>query len=379
MRMSDMRRGLLGLLVLAGSLFGGPDLGRSAFAAPASAGTDDFARAETALREGQVESGLAALNAAAQRGGLRAGLRLAKIYAEGRIVARNEVKACELYGALADRHAQIDRTDPSARLVAEVFRLWAFCYLKGEPVLGWEPNVGKAADLFYQSGVMLDDPESLYELAKLYLKGDGVAPNPRMAVHHLFTATRKRHAPAQALLGALMWEGRVLKQQRVSGLALIKFALESAKPEERAWIDRQHEEAMITAKREEETDALRLIAEWKKAFGANPTGSTSPLIVATPPLQGTPVAQQPMVQTPTPQLPTAAQASPAPAPAPPPASPAVVPPAPVRAPNVGGQQLHSAPRHHLAAPGNAKQIQQNSFSTESTNANVPADQSPARE
>ena len=351
MRISDMRRGLLVLLVVAGAALWGVDGVGAATTAPAALSTpDDYARAEIALRDGHVEAGLAALKSAAQRGGVRAGLRLAKIYAEGKIVGRDDAKACELYGTLADRHWQIDRTDPAAMLIAEAFRLWAFCYMKGTIVAGAERSPGKAAELFYYSGVILDDAESLYELARMYLKGEGVAPNPRLGVHYLFSASRKRYAPAQALLGSLMWEGKMLKQQRVNGLALIKFALETAKPEEKVWIDRQHEEAMLTAGKDEEAEANRLVQEWKKAYGPDSTGTTSPLIVPTPPAATPPV------------------------PLPPPAvagTPGTQVPAPVRNPNLP----QPAPRQVAtpSVPGGLKPIeQQNTFSTQPTGANLPA-------
>ncbi len=226
MRISEMWRGLSGLLVAAGLMSGIADTTRAAAALANVPAVEDSTQGERAIRGGHVTDGLEALQAGAQRGSISSQLSLAKIYSEGKIVKRDEVKACELYGSVADSHSQIDRSDPAAKLVAEAFRSWALCYVKGAPAPGWEPNLSRAAVLFYQAGVMLDDPESLYELAKMFLRGQGVSENPRMAVHYLFSAARKRYAPAQAMLGSLMWEGKVLKRQGVNGLALIKLALE---------------------------------------------------------------------------------------------------------------------------------------------------------
>ena len=296
-----MRRGLFGFWVSAGIAFGGLGLS-TAFAGPNTPVYDEYAMAERSLNDGAVAAGLEQLQMAARRGGVRASLKLARLYSEGKIVAHDEVKACEMYGALADKHAQIDRSDPGARLIAEAFRSWGYCFLRGAQ--GWEKNVVRAAELFHQAGVILDDAESLYELSKLYLKGEGVAPNPRLAVHFLKTAAYKRFAPAQAMLGSLMWQGKVLKQQRVNGLALIKFALEVARPEDKAWIDREYEEALLTAKKDEETQALTLVSEWKKVYTPDSTGTTSPLIVATPP--AAPVAAPPVAAAPTPPPPVRA-------------------------------------------------------------------------
>jgi hypothetical protein len=351
MRINDMRRALYGILLITGILLGDHGISDAAMASPSVPQSDEVASAERAFRDGRVESGLENLKLAVQRGGnggIRAQLRLARLHSEGKIVPRDEVKACELYGALADSHSQIERTDPAAKLVAEAFRAWAFCYMRGVPGTGFEQDLSRAAALFYQAGVMLDDVDSLYELAKMYLMGQGIQGNPRLAVHFFFSAARRGHAPAQAMLGILMWEGKVLKRQSVNGLALMKLALDVARPDDKSWIDNAYEEALLTATQEEEAAARRLADDWRKAYGPNANGTT-PLIVPTP------------------------QVAPAPAPA---MATNPVPP-PVRAPGV----QPPAPRQ-LATPsgGTAKPIeQQNEFNTLPTNMQVPTTASPPAE
>lgn len=332
MRISDMRRGLFGLVLGAAALMASPYLSEAAAPVPVATTADEFATAERAFRDGHVANGIETLEAAARRGGIRAQLRLAKLYAEGKLVPRDDVKACELFGALADRHSQIDRTDAAAKLIAEAFRSWAMCYVHGAAAPGWEKNVSRAAVLFYQAGVMLDDPESLYELAKMYLTGQGIGQNPRLAVHYFFSAARKRFAPAQAMLGSLMYEGKVLKRQNINGLALMMLALDGAKPDEKPWIDRVYQDALLTASREDESQAQRLAQEWKRAYEADTTGSTPQLL----------------------------------------ANPSAVPP-PVRAPGappatqVGSRQPAGGPNRN---------VEQNEFNTMPTGASVPPAASP---
>ena len=331
MRISDMRRGLFWLLLIVGALVIGPHLSNAAAPSPVIATGDEFTTAERAFRDGRVANGIETLEAAARRGGIRAQLRLAKIYAEGKLVPRDDVKACELFGALADRHSQIDRTDAAAKLISEAFRSWAMCYVRGAAAPGWERNVSRAAVLFYQAGVMLDDPESLYELAKMYLTGQGIGQNPRLAVHYFFSAARKRYAPAQAMLGSLMYEGKVLKRQNINGLALMMLALDGAKADEKPWIDRVYQDALLTASRDDEVQAQHMAQEWKRAYESDTTGST-PVAIATPTL---------------------------------------VPP-PVRAP--GATQLGSR-QPGTGAPG-AKSIEQNEYNTTPTGASLPPQASP---
>lgn len=357
MRISEMRWGLLGLLLIAGVLAGGPDHARAVPAAAShNAGGDEYALAERALREGHVAHGIATLQEAAQRGGIRAQLRLAKIYAEGKFLPRDAVKACELYSSLADRYSQIDRADSAAKLISEAFRSWATCYVKGAPSPQWQQNLGRAAVLYYQAGVILDDAESLYELAHMFMTGEGLAQNPRLAVHYFFSAARKRYAPAQAMLGSMMWEGKLVKRQPVNGLALIVFALESAKPEDKAWIDSIHQEALILASKEEEAQAIRLAHDWKKAYDAETTGAAPPMLLASPPQIVPPPVRAPG------------------------APPHVIVGQPQQpAPQQRQQQL-ATPQPGTAATPGAKPIeQQNEYGTMPTGVNVPATASPPAE
>lgn len=328
-----MRRALICILVAAGVLLVSPEWARSATASPDLPALDDYMAAERALRDGHVEQALQTLEAAARRGGVRAQLKLGKIYAEGKIVPRDEVKACHFYGALADRHSQIDRTDPAAKYVAEAFRSWAFCFVKGAPAPELETNLSRAAVLFYQAGVILDDAESLYELAKMHLRGQGITQNSRLAIHYFFNAARKRYAPAQAMLGSLLWDGKYLKRQSAPGLALIMMGLEGARAEDKKWIEGVYQEALLTASKDEEESAVQLFRDWKRAYNAEPTAST-PAIVATP----------------------------------------QVPP-PVRAPGAP----NAAPRQ-LATPGAIKRPEeQTEFGTTPTGADIPPIVSPVEE
>jgi TPR repeat protein len=234
---------------------------------------EEYSTAEDAFRDGRVDIGVQALERAANQGSLHAMLRLGNIYREGKLVLKDEVKACELYGAAADRNARLDKFYAAAHLVAEAFRRAGMCYAKGLPAPGWEKNVGLAADLFHQAGVMLDDPIALYELGKLYLTGEGQMQNPAIAARHLEAAARKRYPPAQALLGTLMWEGKLIKRRPASGLALLILAKEASSPDERTWIAGAYDEALLTASADLEREAVALVDKWRSVYG-NPAENT---------------------------------------------------------------------------------------------------------
>jgi hypothetical protein len=132
-----------------------------------------------------------------------------------------------------------------------------------------------------------------------------------------------------------MWEGGIIKRQAVPGLALMLLALEGARLEDRGWMEGLYQDALITASQDEEAEAVKLAADWKKAYGPDSTSSTLPLMAA----------------------------------------PANTIPPPVRAP---GAPPSGAPKQQVVSPPAAvKSIeQQNTFGTLPTGANVPPDASP---
>ncbi len=234
---------------------------------------DEMVNADAAFQKGQVEVGLSALQRASDRGDVRALLHIGRIYDEGKLVEKDRLRACRSYSLATERVAKVDRFDPDAHLAAEAFRRAADCYAKGLPVAGWERNMSAAADLYFHGGVILQDPASLYELAKLYLSGEGITQNTAMAIYFLDSAARKRYPPAQALLGSMMWEGKVMKRRQAAGLALLILGKEGTSPEDRAWIGSLYDDAMITASKDVEQEALALVDKWKSVHG-DPASNT---------------------------------------------------------------------------------------------------------
>lgn len=261
-------------LIMTFAVLAGPH--RAAEARPVSLDAGmaaQYATAEAALDAGQVEAGLKTLEKAASQNALRAQLRLGRIYREGRLVRQDEAKACQFFREAAGGHARLDPRHPVAPLVGEAFRNLAKCYADRKSGADAKRNAARAAELFYQAGVIFGDAQGLYELAMMYLAGEGIARNPALAVFHLYSAARKRYPPAQAQLGILLWEGKVIKRKPGPGLALLMLAREGAPAEDRAWISSYYDDAMITASPDEEAEALRVVSELRKTYGIERTNA----------------------------------------------------------------------------------------------------------
>ncbi len=234
---------------------------------PSRSIVEEIELAESAIRDNHIGAGLIALERAADQGSLRASLRIAEIYEEGKLVPQDRLKACQTYSSAADEYEKIDRFHPEADQVAKAFRRSAKCYAQGQDGSQWPRNMSAAASLYYHAGVILQDPKSLFELARLYLSGEGILQNTTMAIHFLDTAARKQYPPAQAMLGSMMWEGKVMKRRPESALALLMLANERASSEDRTWIIGLHDDAMITAPKAVEEQALILVEKWKSVHG----------------------------------------------------------------------------------------------------------------
>ncbi|MEJ2123224.1 MAG: tetratricopeptide repeat protein [Alphaproteobacteria bacterium] len=258
-----------------------------ALATPDTSEQSEYATVKQVYNGKRQKVDLATLQAAADRNFFHAQLQLGRIYNEGKLVAQNKVKACELFEAAVIGHTGYDKTHPQAKAMGEATRLLGLCYLEGASSGKWKSDPERAAALFLKAGATFEDPSALFELAQLYLQGKGARYNPRLAVNYLYSAARKQYAPAQALLGHMKWEGKLMKRRSTEGLALLIMAKDANNPinsphKYRAWINRQYEDAKLTASHSQEYESKARARTWKKAYGVinsrplNATNSITP-------------------------------------------------------------------------------------------------------
>lgn len=274
-RNGRMRRLILRALIVCAATVT-PLLAPGAQAAALLPPTGEYALAENAPVGDELAVSVKALEHEASQNSLRAQLSLAQLYTDGKFVAKDTFKACRLYSEAASGHSKMDPKHPLAKNVGEAYRNWAKCYVKGLPQPGWTRNMNAAAELYFHAGVVFGDVPALYELALLYLAGQGVSQNTKLGIAHLYTTSRKRYPPALARLGNLMWEGRVMKRLPAAGLALLILAKDGCEPDDRAWITSLYDDAMITATHDEEAEAVRVAAEWRSTYGTVPRQAAKP-------------------------------------------------------------------------------------------------------
>lgn len=250
--------GALGALMMLGPVAVGAD-----DPPPFASATDAYRQGANAMKAGRMAVALPALEYAAKRGVLGAKLKLARAYAAGRDVPKDDAKAFSYFQEIADQYADISPSSPVAKYVGEAFVALGQYYVDGIPSMQLASNPGYAADLFRHAASYFGNADAQYRLARLYLNGDGVEKNVGLAVNWLATAAKKQHAASQATLGELLWRGDNVRQRQARGLALIVLAHENAvaSGKEPKWIGDLYQEAFAKSDKATRKEADALLPE----------------------------------------------------------------------------------------------------------------------
>lgn len=192
-----------------------------------------------AYQAGYFSIALPALTCAAEDGLLQGQFHLARLYSDSASPNMDHRRAYELYRIIIEEHAATIDVDDDARApyVGRALTAYAGYWLRGLPEIGLHANPEQAAFFLQQAATFFRNPDAQFELAKLYLKGEGVPPDRKKALHWLTTLTQEGHSGAQAFFAELLWRGKVVSGNQVQALALITVAVENAPANERIWVE----------------------------------------------------------------------------------------------------------------------------------------------
>lgn len=228
--------------------------------APASASFAPFqaAQAAPALHETRYGD----LAAAADRGDLAARLELGRRFASGNGVKKSEGRAADYFQGIIAEFGETGSRDVRAPLIASAFLQMARLYKQGIGEADMDPDPAYAFSLVHHAASYLADPAAQFELARLLLEGEGVTKNTRAAAQWLLSASRKGYAPAQAMLGEILWTGRDgVKRVPGDGLGLLAIAHRNASNEDKAWVGPIFEKARAEAAPSEILEANAFIVQ----------------------------------------------------------------------------------------------------------------------
>lgn len=193
---------------------------------------------------------------------------LGRIFSDNSGVHTDHARAFDIFQHLADEHADIDSdADPRARFVGKALVALAHYNRIGLAELGISPDARRAAEYLQHAATMFGDEDAQFELAKLYLKGEGVEKNVPKAKHWLASLSQRGHPGAQAFLADLFWRGKIIEKDQVKALALITISVANAPLHERVWIEDIYQNIYCGAAEGVRTQATGLVADWRTRYG----------------------------------------------------------------------------------------------------------------
>jgi len=107
------------------------------------------------------------------------------------------------------------------------------------------------------------DRDAQYNLGRLYLDGSAGVWEPKQAARWLSLAARNGQYQAQAVFGAMLFNGEYVSRQPATGLMWLTLARDAAGPQE-AWISNLYAAAIKQATEEERVGALDQLERWLK-------------------------------------------------------------------------------------------------------------------
>ena len=194
--------------------------------------TDDLKKAKRAYRNGRYDRALRLFQNASDDGNIVADWYLGHMYRQGRGVRQDDAAAFTYYSRVADHYDPDENDKNRLRIVVDAMVRIADYQRKGSAKAGLQPNPQAAARAYLKIATVYGHPAAHFALGVMSIKGQGVKQNPQQGLKWLMAAARKRYAPAEAYLGELYWDGRLVQTDRTRAVMWYILARQSALPEE---------------------------------------------------------------------------------------------------------------------------------------------------
>ena len=215
---------------------------------------------------GDFVTSVKALKYAADGGQPLARWKLGQMYANGDGVPGDHHTAYQYFAQII-RSYDVDRSNPRERsIVASAFVSVGVYDLSGIPNTNVRRNPERALEMFHFAATNFGDANAQYQMARMYLDGNGVKRDQRVAIQWLGQAAEKNHVEAQAVLGDILFKFKPNPpNRRARGLMYLTLAREAvgARPEEQ-WIVESYQSAMAVATEDEKRRAHEQLGNFLK-------------------------------------------------------------------------------------------------------------------
>ncbi|MBX3580925.1 MAG: sel1 repeat family protein [Rhizobiaceae bacterium] len=214
---------------------------------------DVFKFGYSAYQSGHKDQAAEAYRYAAEKGQIGATWKLARMYAAGDGVTRDDYEAFKFFSEIVEQDVEPGSRDES--YVSDALVALAGYMKTGIPGTPIQADPVAAQEYYMRAAANYRNPSAQYEMGKMFLKGEGgMKASVRQAGRWLQLAAEKGHAGAQATLGNLLFQsGKVVR-----GLAMMTAALERATPADQIWIRGMQEEAFSLAGEADRRTAISL-------------------------------------------------------------------------------------------------------------------------
>ena len=217
-----------------------------------------FRSGTLALKVGETEKAITSLQYAAENGHGLAQWQLGRMYAEGNGVPHDDLRAFEYFRRIVKSHSDDTGNAPQPRFVANAFVALGHYYRDGIPNSPVKADPQRARDMFFYAASFFRDPDAQFHLGRLYLNGEGIRKDPKLAVRWLALAAKKGQYEAQATLGQILFRGENVPRQRPLGLMWLTLASDGS-GDQVSWIADARADAFKQATEDERALAFTLI------------------------------------------------------------------------------------------------------------------------
>jgi len=207
----------------------------------------------SAYKSGHKEQAVEAYKYAAENGQIGATWKLARMYAEGDGVTRDDYAAFKFFSEIVDQ--DVEPGSPEESYVSDALVALGDYLRTGIPGSPVQENEVAAQEYYMRAAANYRNPNAQFEMGQMFLKGEGgVKASVKQAGRWFQLAAEKGHAGAQATLGNLLFQsGKIVR-----GLAMMTAALERASPADQPWIRGMQEEAFAAAGEADRRTAISL-------------------------------------------------------------------------------------------------------------------------
>jgi hypothetical protein len=210
-----------------------------------------------------------ALQDAAAAGDPMAQWQLGLMYESGEGVQQDKAKAFGYFSEIADQHADTAPKGTEADIVAHSFVKMSEYYKDGLPEAGVAKDELYSNRLILHAASYFGDADAQYKVGEMYLDSTELGDNPLQSARWLSLAARKGHAPAQAKLGDILFNGDGgLKANPVEGLMWLTVASRRATGTgDSSWIDDLLNGNMSVASPDQRKRAVEMADRLGSQFG----------------------------------------------------------------------------------------------------------------